>query len=105
MLPGLGNTLYDISAAFDHNAWYGAVLGGMFNITPAPTVLEAVVWVAYVVPTLTLYLRALHRRTHPQQSSAPAGARPVRDLRPSTRRAGAPAALLGRHARPAADRR
>ncbi len=74
VLPGLGNTLYDISAAFDPNAWYGAVLGGMFNITPAPTVLEAVVWVAYVVPTLTLYLRALHRRTHPQQSSAPAGA-------------------------------
>jgi high-affinity iron transporter len=73
VLPGIGNTLYDISAAFDPNAWYGAVLGGMFNITPAPTVLEAVVWVAYVVPTLTLYLRALHRRTHPQQSSAPAG--------------------------------
>jgi len=72
VLPGLGNTLYDISGTFDPNAWYGAVLGGMFNITPAPTVLEALVWAGYVVPTITLYLRALHRRTHPQPAPVPA---------------------------------
>jgi high-affinity iron transporter len=74
VLPGLGDTLFDISASFDPNAWYGAVLGGMFNITPAPTVLEAVVWTAYVVPTVTLYLRSLHRRTPPTPAPTPVAA-------------------------------
>ncbi|WP_200958819.1 iron uptake transporter permease EfeU [Nocardioides sp. Root190] len=72
VLPGLNSTLYDVSHVIDPNAWYGALLGGMFNFTPAPTVLEAVAWVLYVVPVTTLYLRALHRRTH---STTPAPAR------------------------------
>ncbi|MCX6401650.1 MAG: FTR1 family protein [Propionibacteriales bacterium] len=72
VLPGLGNTLYDISGTVDPNAWYGALLGGMFNFTPAPTVLEALAWVLYVVPVTYLYLRSIHRRTHPAPSPAPA---------------------------------
>lgn len=74
VLPGLGNTLYDISGTLDPNAWYGALLGGMFNFTPAPTVLEAVAWVLYVVPVTFLYLRAIHGRTHPAPAPAPVDA-------------------------------
>lgn len=74
VLPGLGNTLYDISGTLDPNAWYGALLGGMFNFTPAPTVLEAVAWVLYVVPVTFLYLRAIHRRTHHAPAPAPVDA-------------------------------
>ncbi|MFI6132944.1 iron uptake transporter permease EfeU [Micromonospora sp. NPDC051141] len=57
VLPGLNNQAFDISATLDPNAWYGALLAGMFNITAAPTVLELVAWVAYAVPVLVLFLR------------------------------------------------
>ena len=72
-LPGLGDTLYDISGVVDPNAWYGALLGGMFNFTPAPTKLEALAWFLYVVPVAATYLYALHRRSHPS-ATAPASA-------------------------------
>lgn len=76
VLPGLGDTLFDVSATVDPNAWYGALLGGMFNFTPAPTLAEAAAWVVYVVPVTSLYLRALHRRSHPAPPApAPAAAR------------------------------
>ncbi|PTA45076.1 iron uptake transporter permease EfeU [Micromonospora sp. RP3T] len=57
VLPGLNNQAFDISATLDPNAWYGALLAGMFNITAAPTVLELIAWVAYAVPVLVLFLR------------------------------------------------
>jgi high-affinity iron transporter len=81
VLPGVGDTLFDVSAAFDPNAWYGAVLGGMFNITPAPTVLEALVWAAYVVPTVPVYLWLLHRRSHPTPAAAAPAVAPIEGSR------------------------
>ncbi|GAA5150725.1 FTR1 family protein [Nocardioides marinquilinus] len=63
VLPGLGTTLFDISGTVDVNSWYGSLLAGMFNFTPAPTVLEAVVWLAYLVPVMTLFLLAVRRRS------------------------------------------
>lgn len=76
VLPGLGDTLFDISGTVDPNAWYGALLGGMFNFTPAPTVWEATAWALYVVPTTFLYLRAIRRRSSqpPKPVAAPAAA-------------------------------
>ena len=50
------------------NSWYGALLTGMFNITPAPTVLETIAWVAYVVPVLVLFLRPVSRKPPPAVS-------------------------------------
>jgi high-affinity iron transporter len=57
VLPGLRTLAFDISGVLDPNTWYAALLSGMFNITPAPSVLEAIAWVAYGVPVLVLFLR------------------------------------------------
>jgi len=42
ILPGINAVAFDISASYDPTAWYAALLGGMFNLTPAPTVLETI---------------------------------------------------------------
>jgi high-affinity iron transporter len=75
VLPGLNNLAFDISGTLDPNSWYGALLAGMFNITPAPTVLETIAWVAYAVPVLFLFLRPPRRKpsvaTTPEPHPAP----------------------------------
>ncbi|MEU4226808.1 iron uptake transporter permease EfeU [Nonomuraea sp. NPDC026600] len=65
ILPGLGTYAFDISAILPPDSWWGALLAGMLNITPQPSVLEALAWVLYLVPTLFLFLR-------PQRTPAPA---------------------------------
>jgi high-affinity iron transporter len=62
VLPGLNTLAYDISAVLHPSAWYTALLTGMFNVTPAPSVLEVVAWVAYAVPVLFLFLRPTGRK-------------------------------------------
>jgi high-affinity iron transporter len=56
VLPGLTSSAFDASGWLDPSSWYGALAAGLFNITPAPSVLETVAWVAYLVPVLTLFL-------------------------------------------------
>jgi high-affinity iron transporter len=56
VLPGLSRHAFDLSAVFDPSAWYAALLGGMLNVTPTPTVLEVAAWVGYAVPVLLLFL-------------------------------------------------
>ena len=62
VLPGLSNHAYDISGALPPTAWYAELLRGMFNITPQPSVLETIAWVAYGVPVLILFLLPLLRK-------------------------------------------
>ncbi|WP_432862641.1 iron uptake transporter permease EfeU [Microbispora rosea] len=57
LVPGLSTYAFDISGVLDPSAWYSTLLSGMFNITPQPSVLEAVAWVVYLVPVLILFLR------------------------------------------------
>jgi high-affinity iron transporter len=54
---------FDVSGVLDPNSWYGAAIAGMFNITAAPTVLETVAYVAYLVPVLTAFLWPARRPT------------------------------------------
>jgi high-affinity iron transporter len=56
ILPGFGALAFDVSAAVPPDSWYGTLLKGIFNFSPQTTVLEAVVWVAYVAVVLTLFL-------------------------------------------------
>jgi high-affinity iron transporter len=56
-LPGLGSIAFDMSGAFDWSAWYGEMIQGVFNIDPAPTVLQLVAWLVYLVIVLTLFFR------------------------------------------------
>lgn len=58
ILPGLNNLAFDVSASVPPSSWYGTVLKGVFNFSPATTWLQAIAWVAYVVPTLVLFVRA-----------------------------------------------
>ncbi len=68
ILPGLNNTAYDISSWYAATSWYGTLLKGLFNFSPNPTVLEVVVWFAYLVPTMYLFFR---QPTSPVPSPAP----------------------------------
>lgn len=71
-LPGLNNLLFDVSAQIPPGSWYGTVLKGVFNFSPATTVLEGFVWIAYVVPCLFFYLRPA--RTRAAAPSSPTAA-------------------------------
>lgn len=62
VLPGIGNTAFDITNVLDPGTWYGALLEGMFNITGDPTWLELVAWVAYAVPVLVIFLSSTKKR-------------------------------------------
>ena len=57
ILPGLNNRAFDISDTLPPTSWYGTLLKGVFTFQPNPTVLQVVVWLAYVVPVLLFFLR------------------------------------------------
>ncbi|MFJ4186568.1 MULTISPECIES: iron uptake transporter permease EfeU [unclassified Kitasatospora] len=54
-LPGLHSVAFDISSTVPKDSWYGTLLKGVFNFQPDPTVLQLVVWLAYLVPTLAVF--------------------------------------------------
>ncbi|MFG2951049.1 iron uptake transporter permease EfeU [Streptomyces adustus] len=55
-LPGLGTLAFDISTTIPPDSWYGTLLKGVFNFQPDPTILQTIVWSAYVVPVMVLFL-------------------------------------------------
>ncbi|HEX2417646.1 MAG TPA: iron uptake transporter permease EfeU, partial [Micromonosporaceae bacterium] len=72
VLPGLNNPAFDVSAAVPPTSWYGTLLKGIFNFSPATTVLEAAAWLLYAIPTMTLFLlRVRQRSSVPPQTPAP----------------------------------
>jgi high-affinity iron transporter len=73
ILPGLNNLAFDVSAQIPPGSLLGTLLKGVFNFSPATTWLEATAWVAYVVPTLTLFWRRTRPAPTPA-SPAPTGA-------------------------------
>jgi high-affinity iron transporter len=79
ILPGLNSLAFDVSSHIDEGSWYGALLRGVFNFSPQTTWLQAGVWTAYLVITMTLFLRGV-RRTGPPRT--PAHPRP-RDKQPA----------------------
>lgn len=56
ILPGLHTLAFDVSAAIPPDSWYGTVLKGTLNFSPATTWLELAAWIAYVVPTLSVFI-------------------------------------------------
>jgi high-affinity iron transporter len=80
ILPGLNTLAWDVSDVIEPSTWYATLLKGVFNFSPATTVLEAVVWVLYVVPTMTLFVRGVRRRNAAAPrpaASTPAPSTPV----------------------------
>jgi high-affinity iron transporter len=72
VLPGINDIAFDIHTALAPDSWYGALLRGMFNITPQPTVLETIAWLAYAIPVLTIFLIPAR-----QPARAPTAAQPA----------------------------
>ncbi|TQK72177.1 iron uptake transporter permease EfeU [Nocardioides sp. SLBN-35] len=68
ILPGLHNLAFDVSDAIPPSSWYGTLLKGVFNFSPATTWLEATAWVLYVVPVGALFLLRT-RSTRPARPS------------------------------------
>jgi high-affinity iron transporter len=75
-LPGLNNLAFDVSAAIPPTSWYGTLLKGVFNFSPATTVLEAAAWLLYFIPTMTIFLYQKRQRSQvpPRPAAEPAGA-------------------------------
>jgi high-affinity iron transporter len=74
ILPGLNTLAFDVSAAIPADSWYGTLLKGIFNFSPQTTVLEAVVWVAYVAIVLTLFLKPRRKTSAAAPAAQPADA-------------------------------
>lgn len=56
ILPGLHNLAFDVSHIIAPGGFLGTLLKGIFNFSPATTWLEAIVWVAYVVPVMAIFI-------------------------------------------------
>ena len=70
ILPGLNALAFDLRPLVPESSWYGALLKGLLNFSPASTWLEVTVWVLYVAVVGSLLVVALRRRV-------PAARRPV----------------------------
>jgi high-affinity iron transporter len=68
ILPGLNALAFNVSAVIPPDSWYGTLLKGTLNFSPATTWLEMFAWIAYVVPTLTLFILK-SRRSRPAAST------------------------------------
>lgn len=74
-LPGLHNLAFDVSHLIPPDSWYGTLLKGIFNFSPATTKLEFAVWWLYVIPVMSLFvLRVRTPAKKPAQTvTAPTG--------------------------------
>jgi high-affinity iron transporter len=70
-LPGLSHKAFDVSTWFNWSSWYGEIIQGVFNVTPTPTVLQLVGWLAYVVIVLSIFLRPTKTPAKPDPSPQP----------------------------------
>ncbi len=68
ILPGLNNLAFDVSATIPPSSWYGTLLKGTLNFSPATTWLQLVAWLGYVLPVMWLFLRKV-RPTRPTQAA------------------------------------
>jgi high-affinity iron transporter len=73
LLPGGSMTLWNVSRTLPDNTGIGDVLHGLVGYSAAPTVLQATLWVVFLIVGLTLFLRPARRRVGPPPS-APAAA-------------------------------
>ncbi len=73
VLPGGSMTLWNMSRMLPDDAGIGDVLHGLVGYSAAPTVLQALLWAAFLAIGLTLFLRPARRRVS-APPSAPAAA-------------------------------
>jgi high-affinity iron transporter len=71
ILPGLNSLAFDVSGAIPPSSWYGTLLKGTINFSPQTTWLQAIAWIAYIVPVFLLFFRPASSSA---AKSAPVGA-------------------------------
>jgi high-affinity iron transporter len=54
-LPGLNSLAFDVSRTIPPSSWYGTLLKGTLNFSPATTKLELTGWLLYAIPTMALF--------------------------------------------------
>jgi len=77
VLPGSETLAFDVTATIPPGSFAGALLKGIFNFSPASTILEVIAWVSYLVPTVWLFARMAFARVPrpaavPEPATAPA---------------------------------
>ena len=79
VLPGLHSLAFDVSAQIPPDSWYGTLLKGTVNFQPDPTVLQVVVWLLYLIPTLVLFFAPVRFRTTQARAGRTQNESPVPD--------------------------
>lgn len=80
LLPGLNALAFDVSRQIPPSSWYGTLLKGVFNFSPATTLLELSAWLLYVVPVMSVFLHQVGRRAQPQVPAVTPAAAPVASI-------------------------
>lgn len=76
ILPGLHTLAFDVSGTIEPSSWVATLLKGVFNFSPAMTVLEVAAWVLYVLPVMALFAARVRRPKPPApRDSAASGIR------------------------------
>ena len=72
-LPGLSSLAFDVSGTVPPDSWYGTILKGTVNFSPATTWLQAIFWLAYLVPVMVLFFRPARAaaESSPSRPTAP----------------------------------
>ena len=68
ILPGLNNTAFDATSIIPPGSWYGTLAKGIFNLSPAPSWLELIAWLGYLLPVMYLFFR----KPRPSTTTTPA---------------------------------
>jgi high-affinity iron transporter len=68
VIGGLNRVVFNATGVLPPSSWWGSLFKGMFSISAKPTLLEFSVWLAYLIPTMALFLR-------PERSAAVASGR------------------------------
>ncbi|MFF0393310.1 iron uptake transporter permease EfeU [Kitasatospora sp. NPDC004615] len=74
-IPGLHELAFDISSTIPADSWYGTLLKGVFNFQPNPTVIQVVIWLMYLAPTLYFFFRKPKASASAPKPAAPVGAK------------------------------
>ncbi|MEV5957181.1 iron uptake transporter permease EfeU [Streptomyces sp. NPDC051987] len=78
VLPGDGAYAFDLGAHIDAGSWYGTLLQGVLNITPAMTWLQVIGYAGYLAVVMTLFVRGV-RAAAPRPAAGKREPGPVTD--------------------------
>jgi high-affinity iron transporter len=71
-LPGRSLTVWNMSGVLPDDSGLGDVLHGLFGYSAAPSVFQLLLWAAFLVVGLTVFLRPAGATADPPKASAPA---------------------------------